>query len=445
MTGGGGKTGRAPRTADIAVIGAGASGLMAAGCAAGAPLKVLLIEKNAVPGRKLSITGKGRCNLTNSADVAESVRNVPGNGKFLHTAFWTLPNAEIVAFFERLGVRTVLERGGRYFTQSGRAWDVTEALCAHAADAGADFLCHTGVAGVGRTGSAGEAGGFCVRLRDGRQILAKAVVLATGGLSYPRTGSTGDGYRFAESLGHTVVRPRASLVPLETVEDWPRALAGLTLKNVVLRLWGPEGKCCFEEMGELLFTHFGISGPLVLSGSRHLPEDGAGGFAGCAAALDLKPALSHETLCNRITRDFTAYAKKSVPNALRALLPARLIPAAVALSGLEAGGTAAGVGKAGKERLAATLKNLRMASRAPRPVAEAIVTAGGVRTSEINPSTMESKLVKGLYFCGELMDVDAYTGGFNLSIAFATGCLAGRSARTALLERLEDRLPLFVE
>jgi predicted Rossmann fold flavoprotein len=410
---------------------------MAAGAAAKAApaLRIAALERNQTPGKKLSITGKGRCNITNNAEKEQFMRNIPGNGKFLFSAFHTLPNTAIVAFFERIGVGCVLERGGRYFTRSGDAKQVTEALCRHAASSGAKLLCGARLEAIERATDAAPAIGrdadlFRLLLSDGRRITARAVILATGGISYPATGSTGDGYRFAESLGHTVVPPRPSLVPLETVEDWPRTLMGLTLKNVTLELFTPGGKRCFSKLGEMLFTHFGISGPLVLSGSRHLLDCG---FSGSAARIDLKPGLSDEKLRARIGRDFELYAKKRLKNAMSDLLPTRLIPVVIACGGLDPEGRADAVGKAGRAKLSEILKNLPLTIRAARPASEAIVTAGGVKTSEINPSTMESKRMPGLYFCGELIDVDAYTGGFNLSIAFATGMLAGKSAAAALL------------
>jgi predicted Rossmann fold flavoprotein len=254
---------------------------------------------------------------------------------------------------------------------------------------------------------------------------SKVLIIATGGMSYPLTGSTGDGYRFAESLGHSIIDPEPSLVPLETYETWPCAAAGLSLKNVTLKLLSPDRKKVFEEMGEMLFTHFGISGPLVLSGSRHIMDYG---FNGCHASIDLKPALSEEKLYARLTRDFEMYSRKILKNSLGDLLPSKLIPVIIGHSGIEENTPVNGIEKEKRMAIVKLLKNLELRIKRSRPIDEAIVTSGGVCVDEINPSTMESKISPGVYFCGEVLDVDAYTGGFNLSIAFATGRLAGISA-----------------
>ncbi|MCL2060091.1 MAG: NAD(P)/FAD-dependent oxidoreductase [Oscillospiraceae bacterium] len=441
--------------ADVAIIGAGAAGLMAA-CAASTPagaggrsFRVVLVERNDRPGRKLSITGKGRCNITNNAEKEQFMLNIPGNGKFLFSAFKKMSNKDIVTFFEGLGVGVALERGGRYFTKSGSAREVTDALAGLALRQGVKLLCGERVASIrlakplspggndtpgeaelsSASGSPGESDyKFIIELKNNRAVLSRAVIIATGGIAYPSTGSTGDGYRFAESLGHTVVPPRPSLVPLETLETWPGGLSGLTLKNVTLKVFSPDGKKLFSKLGEMLFTHFGISGPLVLSASRAMLDCG---FAGCTARIDLKPGLSDEKLRDRISRDFAFYARKSLKNAMVDLLPSRLIPVAIACAGLDPERRADTAGKAGIAKLSETLKGLPLTISAPRPASEAIVTAGGIKTPEINPSTMESKLVPGLYFCGEVIDVDAYTGGFNLSIAFATAHAAGTAAAHA--------------
>ena len=451
---------------DICIIGAGASGLMAAGFAAVSPLKVLVIEKNAVSGKKLSITGKGRCNITNSAGVEECIANIPGNGKFLYSAFNALTNEDIVTFFEERQVKTILERGGRIFPKSNEAHDVTNALLKNAQSKGVRFLYSSpvdaievvsvqnasiksdvvsGDAGVNNAGGTNASGiddgvtdvvvtdvcgtdietQFNIHLKNNKTIRASKLILATGGMSYPGTGSTGDGYRFAKELGHTIVPPKPSLIPLNTVEKWPGTLTGLTLKNVTVKLFGPNGKLLFQELGEMLFTHFGVSGPLILSGSRHLlPFD----FRDCKAVIDLKPALSEEKLYNRLTRDFEMYSRKQLKNALGDLLPIKLIPIVIEHTKIDENTPVNSLTKADKLALVSVLKALPMTIRSARPISEAIITAGGVSTKEINASTMESKLVKNLYFCGEIIDVDGYTGGFNLSIAFATGYLAGRNA-----------------
>ena len=439
--------------ADIVVIGAGASGLMAAGAAAECGADVVLLERNASAGRKLAITGKGRCNLTNAADVQQMIRNVPGNGKFLYSALNKMKNSDIVDFFNGHGVETVLERGGRVFTKSGKAKDVAVALLNYAKANRARVMtgsyvrevCLTGGeyrfrcdigndtdgAGIGNSVisgaeiSTGEGVKKSAGNRDCAAIHSRMLIIATGGISYPATGSTGDGYCFAAGLGHTIIPPLPSLVPIETFEDWPRKAAGLSLKNVTLKLLNPDKRIVFEDMGEMLFTHFGISGPLVLSGSRHILEYG---FGNCAAVIDLKPALSEEKLYNRLTRDFVMYSRKMLKNSLGDLLPTKLIPVIIGLSGIDGDTPVNGIDREKRRCLVRLLKNLELNVAGARPVAEAIVTSGGVSVSEINPSTMESRIVPGLYFCGEVMDVDAYTGGFNLSIAFATGRLAGTSA-----------------
>ena len=415
---------------DICIIGAGASGLMAAVFAAVSPFRVLLIEKNTTCGRKLSITGKGRCNITNTADVEESLRNVPGSGKFLYSAFHAMNNRDIVRFFEEHGLATIAERGGRIFTKSGKAQDVTELLRRVAVSNGAQLLMGDAVNHAQSvTGETDDPARFFLRLKSGREVRSRALVIATGGLSYPGTGSTGDGYRWAEAFGHTVIAPKPSLVPLVTKEKWPSRLSGLTLKNVVLTLHAPDGSRLYSELGEMLFTHFGISGPLVLSGSRYLSKYE---FRDCRACIDLKPGLSDEKLYRRITRDFELYSRKSLRNALKDLLPSGLIPILIEQSGCDGELCVSEITREQKNRLVSVFKGLPLTVMDSRPIAEAIVTAGGVKTTEINPSTLESKRVPQLYFSGEVLDVDAFTGGFNLSIAFSTGFLAGKSAVQAL-------------
>jgi len=466
--------------ADVVVIGAGASGLMAACAATGKPdayNTVIILERNERPGRKLSITGKGRCNITNNAEKEQFMRNIPGNGKFLFSAFSKLSNLDIVAFFEGNGVGVALERGGRYFTESGSAREVTEALVGISERQGVQIICGARVtsasveyvvyadddAGKGKDAVAGicaanadtdahpgcNADGnptdgnptdinpakcnpvirqpyrFLLKYRNGQALRSRCIIIATGGVSYPATGSTGDGYRLAESFGHTVIQPRPSLVPLETAEGWRRELTGLSLKNVTLKMFSPDGRKLFSKLGEMLFTHFGVSGPLVLSASRALLDHG---FTGCIAKIDLKPGLSDEKLRARILRDFEMFSKKSLKNAMSELLPSRLIPVVIASAGFGTEQRADSIGKAGAAKLSEAMKGLAMTISAARPMSEAIITAGGVNVNEINPATMESKIVPGLFFCGEVIDVDAYTGGFNLSIAFATGHVAGQSA-----------------
>ena len=416
-------------TAANAAIGANATtnANTAIGANAAADATVVLIERNDRPGRKLSITGKGRCNITNGAEKEQFMRNIPGNGKFLFSAFSKMSNLDIVAFFERLGVGVALERGGRYFTKSGSARDVTDALANKAVNQGVRIICNERVSSIRHTDlDALRDYRYKIALKNNRAVLSKSVIIATGGLAYPSTGSTGDGYKFAESFGHTIIPPRPSLVPLETVESWPCELSGLTLKNVTLKIYSPGGGIkLFSKLGEMLFTHFGISGPLVLSASRALLDRG---FAGSSARIDLKPGLSDEMLRARIERDFELYGKKRMRNAMVDLLPKRLIPVLLNSAGIDPECRADTIGKAGIARLSEAMKGLALTISAARPASEAIITAGGVKTSEINPATMESKLSPGLFFCGEVIDVDAYTGGYNLSIAFATGHVAGKSA-----------------
>ena len=425
---------------DVAVVGAGASGLMAA-CAASEyagnrKISVVLLERNDKPGRKLSLTGKGRCNITNNAEKEQFMLNIPGNGKFLFSALSRFSNRDIVAFFEQIGVGVTLERGGRYFAKSGVAREVSDSLARRVALNGATIRCGCRIVSVEKSPHCvtdirgGALYPFLLKTAEGREIYSRTVIVATGGISYPATGSTGDGYGFAERFGHTVIAPRPSLVPLETCETWPGDLAGLTLKNVTLRLFTRDGKKVFSKLGEMLFTHFGISGPLVLSGSRALLECG---FAGSEARIDLKPGLSDEKLQARINRDFALYSKKRLKNSMDDLLPSRLISVIIAEAGLDPETRTDCVGKAGIAKLSETMKGLKLKIKASRPASESIVTAGGVKTSEINPSSMESRLVPGLFFCGELIDVDAYTGGFNLTIAFSTGRLSGVSAARSAL------------
>lgn len=402
----------------VVVIGGGPAGMLAAGTAGSRGLKVFLIEKNNILGRKLLITGKGRCNITNSVeDIGELIANIPVNGRFLYSAFHAFSNRDLLDFFRRLGLETKIERGGRVFPASDRSADVVRAL--------RKFLEQNNV-GVVR----GEAHRILLQdgavagvlLKDGRVILCRSVVVATGGLSYPQTGSTGDGYRFARECGHTVTALKPSLVPLEVKEKWVAELQGLTLKNVAIFIRDKDDKEVYRDFGEMLFTHFGVSGPLILSASSFVENVQENRYK---LVIDLKPALSEEQLDKRLQRDFLKYANRYFVNSLIDLLPRKMIPVIVKLSGIPRDKPVNQISKRERRGLVYLLKNLTMEIAALRPIEEAIVTSGGVAVEEINPATMESKLVKGLFFAGEVIDVDGYTGGFNLQIAFSTGYVAG--------------------
>jgi len=402
----------------VAVVGAGAAGLMAAGKAAERGCDVIVFEKNDRVGKKISISGKGRCNLTNNTDIEGLINNIPGNGNFLYSAFYTFSNEDIIRFFEENGLKTKVERGGRVFPQSDSAIDVVDVLQKYVINNGAHIKLKSPVLEV-KTENNSVCG---VVLNDGSLIKCDSVILATGGMSYPRTGSTGDGYRIAKELGHTIKDAKPSLVPLVVEEKWVKELQGLSLKNISITLTDSHGKKIYSDFGEMLFTHFGVSGPVILSCSRHILKYD---YKDVKLHIDLKPALSMEKLDDRITRDFVKFSRKQFKNSLDDLLPQKLIPVVIKLSGIPPEKFVNQITKEGRRKLAEILKNLEFNIIGSRPISEAIVTAGGVSTNEINPSTMESKLVKGLFFAGELIDVDGYTGGFNLTIAFSTGYLAG--------------------
>lgn len=398
------------------IIGAGASGLMAA-CAAGERGdEVLLIEKNDRYGKKLSITGKGRCNVTNNCPKDELIKNIPVNGRFLYSAFSQFDSSSVMDFFENAGVMLKTERGNRVFPCSDKAGDIVTALVNEMKKY--NFKSLRGKV----TGVVEENGIFShVCLSDGTLIYGDRVIIATGGASYPGTGSTGDGYTFARSLGHTVTKITPSLVPLEAKENFCRHMMGLSLRNVALTLYENE-KEVYKDFGEMLFTHFGISGPVILSSSAHMKCN-----AKYKIEIDLKHALSEEALDKRIVRDFEKYTKKDFINSLNDLLPQKMIPVIIGLSGIPEHKTVSEITREERRRIVNLLKHFVINIKGFRPISEAIITSGGVKVSEINPKTMESKLVKGVYFAGEIIDVDAYTGGFNLQIAFSTGYVAGKS------------------
>lgn len=393
--------------------------MMAALFAARAGASVTLLERNEKLGKKIYITGKGRCNLTNDCSLEEFLRQVPRNPRFLYGALNRFGPQDMMALMEEAGCPVEVQRGQRVFPRSEKASDVIRALARLMEQAGVRVRLHSRIQSL--IVQEGRAAG--VVLENGERLEADAVILALGGQSYPMTGSTGDGYALAREAGHHVLPPEAVLSALETVEDWPRALQGLALKNVRLTLRSGR-KTLYTELGEMLFTHFGISGPLVLEMSCHLPAE----LAQAQVTLDLKPGLTPEQLDLRLQRDFAAQPRKQLQNVLPGLLPLRLSALFPDLAGVSGERVCGQITRGEREQLGAALKALPITLRARRPLAEAIVTRGGVDVKEIQPATMESKLLPGLYFAGEMIDVDAHTGGFNLQIAFSTGALAGSSA-----------------
>ena len=404
----------------IVIVGAGPAGMMAAAAAAECGGSVLLLEKMPRVGRKMMITGKGRCNVTSADDVPDIIRNIVGNGRFLNSSLRAFDNADVMAFFEGLGVPLKTERGNRVFPQSDRAADVVDAMMKHLRDQEVEIRTNTSVSGL-----LTEANKICgVRLVDGSEVEAAAVILAMGGASYPATGSTGDGYVLARAVGHTVTPIFPALVPLVTRETWVREMQGLSLRNVRATLYH-AGKKEQDFFGEMLFTHFGVTGPIILQLSRRASELLRDGKKDIELRLNLKPALTHEKLRERVDRDFAAYEQKHLHNGMIDLLPKRLIDIVLNAAGLAPERVVGQISSKERERLVRVLQELPLTIMGTRPVAEAIVTAGGVATHEINPRTMESKIVKHLYFVGELVDVDAYTGGYNLQAAFSMGHAAG--------------------
>ena len=402
----------------VVVVGGGAAGMMAAGVAAQAGAHVTLLEQNGRPGKKLLITGKGRCNVTNDCAWQDVLQNVPTNPRFLYSALAGFSPADARAFFEQYGCALKTERGNRVFPVSDRSQSVLDALVRFLHEAHVQLLprrvTELAAAGGRVTGVKTEAG----------PIPADCVILATGGLSYPATGSTGDGYRLAAALGHTIVEPVGSLVPLVEKGHDCAKMQGLALKNIAVRLVNAKGKTVYEDFGELLFTHFGLSGPVILSASAHM----ARGEDGYTVRIDLKPALDEKTLDARILRDFSASQNRDFENSLSALLPRSMIPVVIKRSGIPGEEKVHSVTKQQRHALLDILKHFTIDIACKAPVEDAIVTSGGVKVREVDPATMESKLVRGLYFAGEVLDVDAYTGGFNLQIAWATGRAAGLAA-----------------
>ena len=407
-------------TCELLVIGGGPAGMTAAGVAGENGVDTVLLERNEKVGRKLMITGKGRCNLSNNLkDVASLISNVPTNGRFLYAAFSKYMPSDVTEFFESRGVKLKVERGNRIFPVSDKSSDIVDCL--------RDYAKKNAVIIQGRAVKLNTEKGRVksVILESGEEIFAQKVIIATGGKSYPLTGSTGDGYHLARQAGHTIVAPVPSLVPLEIHEGFCSELMGLSLRNVSIKVLDTQkNKQIFEDFGEMLFTHFGVSGPLILSASAHMRDLDKGKYK---VIIDLKPALTTEQLDARILRDFSENTNKNFINALDALLPKKIVPVIVKLSGIPMALKVNQVTKEQRAVLVNLLKNLTLTITKFRPIEEAIITSGGVNTKEINPSNMESKLCEGLYFAGEVIDVDAYTGGFNLQIAFSTGHLAGES------------------
>ncbi len=397
----------------IVVIGAGPSGMMCAATAAMNGAEVILVERNDRCGRKLGITGKGRCNVTNACSRDEFLKNVVNNPRFLYSALSTFSTEDVMAFFESLGVPLKVERGNRVFPVSDKASDIVSSLQKFCTDCGVEI--RKGFVNRILTTDSAVTG---VRLSDGTTISCDKVCIACGGASYPGTGSDGNGFRLAQECGHSIVPPRPSLVPWEVEElEFCRSLQGLSLKNTALRV-EQEGKTVFSDFGEMMFTHFGVTGPMILTASTVLKP-------GMKLHLDLKPALTEEQLDKRLLSDFEKYRLKNLANAFDDLLPSKLILPFLSLCGLDSTEKVHTLTKEQRKEILHNLKDLPLIAKNPRPIAEAIVTAGGVSVSQIDPRTMASKVCPGLYFCGEVLDVDAYTGGFNLQIAFSTGYLAG--------------------
>ncbi|MBR6719004.1 MAG: NAD(P)/FAD-dependent oxidoreductase [Oscillospiraceae bacterium] len=410
----------------VLIAGCGAAGMFAAVHAARTGCKVTVLDANDRAGHKLSITGKGRCNVTNACDRDTFLQYVARNPRFLYSALSRCAPADVCAFFEGEGVPLKTERGRRVFPQSDRAQDIVQALWQAMQRAGVTVHLDTRVKKLVLSDETCTG----VLLADGTQMQADAVLLATGGMSYPRTGSRGDGYRLAEQAGHTVIAPQPSLIPLETAEHDPQEMQGLSLKNVTLTVTRGK-KVIFSELGEMLFTHFGISGPLVLSASCRMEPEKLSDYL---LTIDMKPALTAEQLDLRIQRDFAAQKNKDLANAMRGLLPSSMIPVMLKRAGIAQTQKVHDITKEQRRALDTAIKGFTLHASAMRPIAEAIVTRGGVSVKEVNPNTMESKKIRGLYFAGELLDVDAYTGGYNLQIAFATGF----AAAAAIAERLHE-------
>ena len=404
----------------VIVVGAGAAGIMAALAAAEGGAAVRLLEKNNIVGKKMGITGKGRCNLTNACTMDECIAHTPGNGRFLFSAYQQFSNEDLLIRLHQWGLETKVERGGRVFPQSDSAVEVRKLLYQRLRHAGVTIQLEDAVQDI-----RAWDGRVSVRSASGTYE-GDACIITTGGMSYPVTGSTGDGYGFARALGHTVTDLRPSLIPFTTAETWPHALSGLSLRNVEASLW-KRGKKLASHFGEMLFTHFGVSGPIILmlsTAAAHKKQC----IYPLQLRINLKPALLPETLDQRIQRDFQKYIRKEVENAMKDLLPQRLIPVVLEQAGIDCRLPAHQVSREQRHDLVTVLQALTLTITGTRPIEEAIVTAGGVSIREVNPKTMESRKTAGIYFAGEVLDIDAFTGGYNLQAAFSTGYAAGTAA-----------------
>lgn len=401
----------------VVIIGGGAAGIFA-GLFSSRNAHVTILEKNDKLGRKLFITGKGRCNITSSKDISEFFDYIKGNPDFLYSALYTFTNEDTIKLMEKLGVPLKNERGDRMFPVSDKSSDIINAVENELRNNNVDIKLNSKVTDIVTKENKIEY----VKLSSGEKVYGDSFIIATGGLSYPKTGSTGDGYKFAKKLGHKVIEPSPSLVPLEIREDYVKELQGLSLKNVEFKILQGK-KAIYDDFGELLFTHFGVSGPIVLSGSRivHGKKD-------LLCEIDFKPALKEEELDNRLQRDFQKYINKDFKNSLNDLLPQKLIPVIISLSGVSEEKKVNSITKEERKRLVHLLKHFEMHIKGQRPIDEAIITCGGISTKEIEPNTMASKLIDNLYFAGEVIDVDANTGGFNLQIAISTSYIAGTNA-----------------
>ena len=405
---------------DVIVIGGGPAGMFAAITAAQQGSRVLLLEANDRLGKKLLITGKGRCNVTNNCFAQEVLQNIPRNGRFLYSALENFPPAQVMEFFENNSCPLKTERGNRVFPVSDKAQSILDCLKAQ-------MHKHKVTVQTAKVTEIMAENGAVTGVKTKTGVIsAKKVILATGGVSYPTTGSTGDGYRMAQALGHTVTEIEGSLVPLETAGNTCQRMQGLSLRNVGVKLLNNKGKVLYKDFGELLFTHFGVSGPTVLSASAHLKGEG------CKLLLDLKPALDENKLNDRILRDLDTYKNRAMENALTDLLPRSMIPVVLKILSIPADLQANSLTKQQRRSLVELLKAFPVDISGKRPVSEAIITSGGIKVSEIDPKTMESKLVTGLYFAGEIIDCDGYTGGFNLQIAWSTAYAAGRATKTLI-------------
>lgn len=404
----------------VIVIGGGPAGMMAAYAASCQGHAVTVLEQNEKLGKKLFITGKGRCNITNAGDMDNLFANVMSNRKFLYSAFYTFDNEQVLSFFENQGLRTKVERGNRVFPLSDHSSDVIAALSRALKSQNVDIRLHTKVQSL----LIRDEAACGVVLSDGKTVEADDVIVATGGISYPSTGSTGDGYRMAEESGHALVECTPSLVPFETKEDWVKDLQGLSLRNVTVSIYHGKKKL-YEDFGEMLFTHFGVSGPLVLSASGMIKP--VQFKQELCMYIDLKPALDAEQLDKRILREFDAAMNKQLKNVIGSLMPAKMIPVVIRLSGIDSDKKVNEVSREERQHLVQLLKRLPLTINGLRGWNEAIITKGGVSVKDINPSTMESKKISHLFFCGEVLDLDALTGGYNLQIAWSTGYLAGIS------------------